>query len=175
DIISAMRTFGRPIIGAVNGVAVTGGFELALACDILIASTEARFADTHARVGILPGWGLSQKLPRMIGIGRAKEISFTGNYMSAEQAEAWGLVNRVVAPDVLLATCKVLARDMLSCVPEALRGIKQMIDNGYDGTLADGLRMEARRSVEHATSVTPEMIAERRETVQKRGRSQTAG
>jgi len=175
DIIAAMRAFDRPIIGAVNGVAVTGGFELALACDVLIASSEARFADTHARIGILPGWGLSQKLPRMIGIGRAKEISFTGNYVSAEQAQAWGLVNRVVEPDLLLATCKVLARDMLSCVPEALRGIKQMIDDGYDGTHADGLRMEARRSVEHAASVTPAMIAGVTETVQKRGRSQSQG
>ena len=90
------------MIGAINGFAITGGFELALACDVLIASTAARFADTHARVGIMPGWGLSQKLSRTIGIYRAKELSLTGNYLSAEQAEAWGLVNRVVAPEALL-------------------------------------------------------------------------
>ena len=78
DMIGAIRGFPGPVIGAVNGFAITGGFELALACDLLIASSEARFADTHARVGILPGWGLSQKLPRLIGIGRAKELAFTG-------------------------------------------------------------------------------------------------
>jgi len=76
----------------------TGVFELALACDVLVASTEARFADTHARVGIVPGWGLSQKLSRTIGIYRAKELSLTGNYLSAAQAADWGLVNRVVPP-----------------------------------------------------------------------------
>ena len=77
-----MTSFDRPVIGAINGFAITGGFELALACDVLIASTEARFADTHARVGIMPGWGLSQKLSRAIGIYRAKELSLTGNYLS---------------------------------------------------------------------------------------------
>ena len=72
DVVKALTGFDRPIIGAINGFAVTGGFELALACDVLIASTAARFADTHARVGVMPGWGLSQKLPRVIGIYRAK-------------------------------------------------------------------------------------------------------
>jgi enoyl-CoA hydratase len=173
DVIRAMRRFDRPIIGAVNGVAVTGGFELALACDLLIASTAARFADTHARVGILPGWGLSQKLPRMIGVGRAKELSFTGNYLPAVQAEAWGLVNRVVAPEHLLEEALRLAQEMATCVPEALRAIKAMIDDGYESTLADGLRMESKRSTEHARSVTADQIADRRAAVQERGRKQT--
>ena len=87
------------VIGAINGVAITGGFEVALACDIRIASTNARFADTHARVGVMPGWGLSQKLSRLIGIGRAKELSLTGNFLDAETACAWGLVNRARPPD----------------------------------------------------------------------------
>ena len=93
DLITTVRSFDRPIIGAVNGVAATGGLELALACDFLIASTRARFADTHARIGVMPGWGISQMLPRLIGINRAREISFTGNYISAQQALEWGLVN----------------------------------------------------------------------------------
>src|SRR5882672_11430868 len=105
DIVRAMEAFDRPIIGAINGFAITGGFEVALACDILIASSAAQFADTHARVGVMPGWGLSQKLSRTIGIYRAKELSLTGNYLSAEQAAEWGLVNRVVAPEALLPTC----------------------------------------------------------------------
>jgi len=161
DVVAAIHAFDRPLIGAVNGVAVTGGFELALACDFLIASPEARFADTHARVGILPGWGLSQKLPRLIGIGRAKEISLTGNYVSAEQAERWGLVNRVVAAEELLPVCRRLAADILSCVEGVPAKIKRLIDDGYAGSFADGLAMEARRSIEHARSVSASAIGER--------------
>jgi len=172
DLIETIAQCDRPIIGAVNGVAVTGGFELALACDVLIASTEARFADTHARVGIMPGWGLSQKLSRLIGIGRAKELSLTGNYCAAEQACAWGLVNRVVPPAELLPTCRALAQDMLSCDPELMRGYKRVIDDGYAATFGDGLRIEQARNREHAASVTPEKIAARRAQVQARGRSQ---
>jgi enoyl-CoA hydratase len=88
--LAAIEQCRKPVIGAINGVAVTGGFELALACDILIASENARFADTHARVGVMPGWGLSQRLSRRIGISRAKELSLTGNFLDAETASAWG-------------------------------------------------------------------------------------
>jgi enoyl-CoA hydratase/carnithine racemase len=173
DVVGAMRDFERPIIGAINGAAVTGGFEIALACDFLIAAPEARFADTHARVGILPGWGLSQKLPRLIGIGRAKELSLTGNYLDAEQAERWGLVNRVVPSDELLPTCRELASDILSCVATVPAKIKRLIDDGYAGTFADGMRMERRRSNEHVRGVTPNAIADRRHSIQQRGRTQS--
>lgn len=173
DIIKAMAAFDRPIIGAINGFAITGGFELALACDVLLASSEARFADTHARVGILPGWGLSQKLSRTIGIYRAKELSLTGNYLSAEQAAEWGLVNRVVAPSELLAAAEALAHDMLSCVPGIMRTYKRVIDDGFAATLSDGLGIETAANREHARALTPEMIAERRRAVQDRGRTQT--
>jgi enoyl-CoA hydratase len=172
DLIETIVACDRPVIGAINGVAVTGGFELALACDVLVASSQARFADTHARVGIMPGWGLSQKLSRLIGISRAKELSFTGNYCSAEQACAWGLVNRVVAPGELLPACRALAQDMLSCDPEVLRSYKRVIDDGFAGTFGDGLRLEKQRSRVHATTVTPEKIAARRAQVQARGRAQ---
>jgi enoyl-CoA hydratase len=174
DIVRAMHRFDRPILGAVNGVAVTGGFELALACDVLVASTEARFADTHARVGILPGWGLSQKLPRLVGIHRAKELSFTGNYLSAQQAEAWGLVSRVVAPADLLATCAALARDMLSCDPRTLRAYKRLIDDGFGRSFREGLALETERSRAHVQEVSAEDIAQRRASIQARGRTQTA-
>jgi len=175
DMIGAIRGFPGPVIGAVNGFAITGGFELALACDFLIASSEARFADTHARVGILPGWGLSQKLPRLIGTGRAKELSFTGNFIDAQQALAWGLVNRVVAPAELLPVCHKLAADMLSCDPASLRGYKQLIDAGFATTYEEGLRLEARVSRDHAKAITPEMVAKRRAAVQERGRRQSGG
>jgi enoyl-CoA hydratase len=173
DIVHAMHRFDRPIIGAINGVAVTGGFELALACDLLIASTQARFADTHARVGILPGWGLSQKLGRLIGIHRAKELAFTGNYLDARQAEAWGLVNRVVSPEELLPTCLALAQDMLTCDPLTLREYKRVTDEGFARSFGEGLKLEAEASRAHARQLSPEMIAARRAGVQQRGRRQS--
>src|SRR5262245_43287828 len=172
DMIASIRDFPGPVIGAVNGFAITGGFELALACDLLVASTEARFADTHARVGVLPGWGLSQKLPRLIGVFRAKELSLTGNYLTAEKAEEWGLVNRVVAAEELLQVCRSLAADMLSCDRETMLGYKRVIDAGYGETLANGLRLEVEASTEHARSLTPEKLAARRLAVQERGRKQ---
>jgi enoyl-CoA hydratase len=175
DMIDSIRSFSGPIIGAVNGHAITGGFELALACDVLIAAPTARFADTHARVGILPGWGLSQLLPRLIGISRAKEISLTGNFVSAEQAEAWGLVNRVVPQSELVPTCIALAQDMLSCDRETVVKYKRLIDDGFGSTLGEALEMERRASAEHAKRVTSDTIAERREIVRDRGRAQTAG
>lgn len=174
DVVRAMATFDRPIIGAINGFAITGGFELALACDVLIASSAARFADTHARLGAMPGWGLSQKLSRIIGVHRAKELSFTGNFLAAEQAAAWGLVNRVVAPEELLPTCRALAKDMLSCVPEVVRGMKHVIDQGFATTLAEGLKIEVEAWRAHGRQVTPEAIAARRASIQQRGREQAS-
>jgi enoyl-CoA hydratase len=173
DVVGAMASFEGPIIAAVNGHAITGGFELALACDLIIASTRARFADTHARVGILPGWGLSQKLPRLIGIARAKELSFTGNTIKAEQAYEWGLVNRLVEPEELLPTCKALATDMASCVPGVLEGYKKLIDEGYGMNLREARALEVERSLESAKRATAAMIAKRREGVISRGREQS--
>jgi enoyl-CoA hydratase len=173
DVIKAMETCPKPILGAINGFAVTGGFEVALACDVLIASREARFADTHARVGILPGWGLSAKLSRVVGIYRAKELSLTGNYLSAEHAEKWGLVNRVVERDALLSTCRALAADMLSCDPVSMRGYKRLIDRGFAVAFGEALEIEREESLEHAKRVRPEDVAARRRNIQERGRSQT--
>jgi enoyl-CoA hydratase len=172
-LTQAFASLPQPLIGAINGAAITGGFELVLSCDLIVASSEARFADTHARVGILPGWGLSQRLSRTIGIYRAKELSLTGNYLSAEQAERWGLVNRVVAPEQLLPTARALASDMLSCDPVALRKIKQVIDTGYARDFAAGMALEQERAVEHARGFDPTQVAARRAAIQSRGRSQS--
>ena len=171
DLVKAIEQFPRPVIGAINGFAITGGFELALACDVLIGSTHARFADTHARVGIMPGWGLSQKLSRLIGISRAKELSLTGNYLDAETAAEWGLLNRVVAPDALLPTCEALARDMQSCDREMVGKYKRVIDEGFAETYAEGRRIETAANRAHETNVTAEGVA----AVKSRGRSQSAG
>jgi len=173
SVIQAMADFDRPIIGAVNGLAITGGFELALACDVLIASSTAGFADTHARVGALPGWGMSQKLSRTIGIYRAKELSLTGNFLSASQAEAWGLINRVVEPDQLLEVCRQLARDMLSCVPEVLRAYKRVIDDGYAHSQAQGLEIETLAVRKATGSLSAEELEARRSSVLERGRQQS--
>ena len=170
--VKAIEVCRKPVIGAINGVAITGGFEVALACDVLIASTNARFADTHARVGIFPGWGLSQKLSRMIGISRAKEMSFTGNFLDAATAEAWGLVNRVVAPEELLPAAQKLARDMASIDPVMLKAYKALIDEGYAASFGAGLAIEQRVSTAANSAVTPEEVEARRLAVQARGRSQ---
>jgi enoyl-CoA hydratase len=172
DLNKGLSAFPWPIIGAINGFAITGGFELALMCDVLLASENAKFADTHARVGIMPGWGLSQKLSRMIGSSRAKELSFTGNFLEAETAERWGLVNRVCKPDELLPAAIKLGHDMASCDPTLLREYKRVIDDGYGMSFADGLKEEIRRSAAHAASVTGEAVEAARKAVTERGRGQ---
>jgi enoyl-CoA hydratase len=168
DPVLALENFRGPVIGAINGAAVTGGFELALACDVLLASRDARFADTHARIGIAPGWGLSQRLSRAIGIYRAREVSLTGNWVSAEQAADWGFVNRVVAADALLREARQLAADMLGCLPEMLTRYKALINDGFALTFGDAMTMERERSIEHNTRVQAMAIEGRRELVRQR-------
>ena len=172
DPVAALAKFSGPIIGAINGVAITGGFEMALACDVLIGTPNTRFDDTHARVGILPGWGLSQKLSRLLGPSRAKEISLTGNFVSAAQALEWGLINRIVPPQDLLPTARALAHDMMSCVPDTLVAYKQLIDDGYGTNFADGLSLEDTRGRAANRLVSGNAIEQRRAAVQQRGKQQ---
>lgn len=173
DTVPAILAFDRPIIGAINGVAATGGFELALMCDVLIASTAARFSDTHARLGIVPGWGLSQRLARQIGANRARELHFTGNYLSAEKAEAWGLVSRLVEPDQLLPTALALASDMAGCNRAALKAMKQVVNEGLGMTLAEGLKFEKLTAHYANQSISKNDIGAKREEVISRGSAQT--
>ena len=170
DPVTALQQFSGPVIGAINGAAVTGGFELALACDVLLASPQARFADTHARIGVAPGWGLSQKLSRAIGIYRAREVSLTGNWVSAEQAAAWGFVNRVVPAEQLLGAAKQLAADMLSCLPEMLVRYKAIIDDGFALPFGAGMQLEKERGREFNARVGAAAIESRREGVRARNR-----
>lgn len=172
DLSKGLAAFPWPIIGAINGFAITGGFELALMCDVLLASENTKFADTHARVGIVPGWGLSQKLPRMIGMSRAKELSFTGNFLDAETAERWGLVNRVYKAEELVPAAIKMAHDMASCDPVLLRKYKALIDDGFASTFGDAMKMEVKRSAEHAQSVTADSVEQARKAVTERGRGQ---
>jgi enoyl-CoA hydratase len=170
DLVQAMQACQKPIIGAINGVAITGGFELALACDVLLASTNARFADTHARVGVAPGWGLSQRLSRVIGPYRAKELSLSGNFLDAQTALAWGLVNRVTAPEALLPAARALAGDMASVPLEMLKFYKTLIDDGYELPLGEALALEAQRSGPRNAATTAEQIEKNRIDVLARGR-----
>lgn len=148
DPVLALQRFPHPVIGAINGPAVTGGLELALACDVLIAFTQARFADTHARVGVVPGWGLSQKLPRLIGIGRAKEMSFSGNFIGAEQAERWGLVNRVVSPEELLgASARPCSDDLILLRHIERPGLLQQAVVVLERAIAVGIRAAVRMPI----------------------------
>ena len=171
DLAKGLASYPWPIIGAINGFAITGGFELALMCDVLLASENAKFADTHARVGIMPGWGLSQKLSRLIGISRAKELSFSGNFLDAETAERWGLVNHVYAADDLLPAAKKLAQEMATCDPGLLRNYKRIIDDGFATSFGEGLRLEVKRSAEHAEGVTAQSVEAARKAVTERGRT----
>jgi enoyl-CoA hydratase len=173
DFAPVLAAFPWPIIVAVNGFAITGGFELVLMGDVIYASTQARFADTHGRVGVMPGWGLSQKLSRLIGINRAKELSLSGNFLDAPTAERWGLVNRVFEPDDLLPAARKLAHDMASLPPEMARKYKRLIDEGYAVGFAEAMRLEAKAALEHAASITKEGIEAARLQVQERGRTQS--
>jgi len=170
--VRAIELCRKPVVGAINGVAITGGFEVALACDILIASDRARFADTHARVGVMPGWGLSQKLSRLIGISRAKELSLSGNFLDAATAERWGLVNRVVPADELVATAQRLAADIASIDPAFISAYKRLIDDGLALPFGEALALEHERSSAANRQVTPEAVEARRPAVQARGRTQ---
>jgi enoyl-CoA hydratase len=165
----------KPIIGAINGVAITGGFELALNCDFLVASERARFADTHSRVGIMPGWGLTVLLAEAVGVRRARELSATGNFLDAGTALAWGLVNHVVPHDELLATCRQLAADIVSNDQAGVRRILQTYDEGWLMTGADFWDMETKVSNDwlRDRAGLAEQVEARRKAVMERGRSQT--
>lgn len=167
--IAAVRRFSGIVVGAINGAAVTGGFELALSCDLLIASRAARFADTHLRVGAMPGWELSQRLSRIIGPARAKQMTLTGQYITAEQAADWGIASEVVEPQELISRAMELADIMLAMPLDGLRAHKRIIDDGYAVTLAQGLAIEAERARAHNVAVRPEAVAERRASITAHG------
>lgn len=162
---------GKPLIGAVNGVAVTGGFELALNCDFLVASEHAKFGDTHSRVGVMPGWGLTVLLPQAIGVRRAREMSFTGNFMLADEALYFGLVNHVVPHADLMAFTRQLAADIIGNDQQGVRQIRST----YAAISAetDGWRVEADDSRRwRREQFSAERVEARRAEIQARGRQQ---
>ena len=122
-----LQRFQKPLIGAVNGPAVTGGFELALNCDFLIASSGAAFADTHVRVGIHPGWGMSQFLQDAVGRRMALQMSLTGAMIDADQALSLGFVNEVVDPERLLARAEEIAAAIAEADPAMVTLLRRLI------------------------------------------------
>lgn len=172
DISPKWPAMAKPVIGAINGAAVTGGLELALYCDILIASEQARFADTHARVGLLPTWGLSVRLPQKVGVGMARRMSLTGDYLSAADALRAGLVTEVVPHDQLLGAARAVAASIVGNNQKAVRALLESYHR-IDGAHTDGaLWLEAEAARAWMRSTSGDDIATSRASVIERGRTQ---
>ncbi|OPX40423.1 MAG: hypothetical protein B1H11_00010 [Desulfobacteraceae bacterium 4484_190.1] len=142
SIINPISESGSPVICAVNGLALGGGTEIALACDIRIASSNAEFGLTEVRLGVLPGGGGTQRLARLIGPGKAKQMIFTGKRINAEEALRIGLIEKLVPEGEALNEAKIMAQAMLDNAPTAIKCAKMAIDEGLDATMKEGLLIE---------------------------------
>lgn len=163
----------KPLIGAINGVAITGGFELALNCDFLVASERALFADTHSRVGVMPGWGLTVLLPEAVGLRRARELSATGNFLDAHTALQWGLVNHVCPHASLMDHAIRLGRDILGNDREGVARIMATYTAVAAAPPDERPAVETRMAREWAArGLRAGEIERRRAAVQARGRAQ---
>jgi enoyl-CoA hydratase len=169
--LKAMSDCPKPLIGAINGFAVTGGLELALGLDFLYAAESAKFADTHAKVGVLPGWGMSQKLPRIIGINRARELSLTGRYFSAQEAKDWGLVNEVLPDEELMPAALNAAERIAEGMPDTVALLKQQINKGWEMSLADGMQYEMSLSEPYNNKIDFDVMEERLAKLKQKARS----
>lgn len=172
DISPQWPALTKPVIGAINGAAVTGGLELALYCDILIASEQARFADTHARVGLMPSWGLSVRLPQRVGVGLARRMSLTGDYLSAADALRAGLVTEVVPHSELLPAARTVATAIVGNNQAAVRALLSSYHRIDESQTATGLWIEATAAKQWMSRVSSADVAANRAAVLKRGRAQ---
>ncbi len=143
NLFTAIEQLNKPVIAAVNGVALGGGTELALASDIRFASETATMGLTETRLAIIPGAGGTQRLPRLIGKGKAKELIFTGRRIGATEAFGIGLVNKVCAPDALIDTCRAMAAEICETGPVAIEQAKYAINHGMETDLYTGLAIES--------------------------------
>ena len=142
--VDAVLAMTKPVIAAVDGYCLTGGLELACASSFIIATDRARFADTHAKVGLFPGWGLSAMLPRAVGVRRARQMSLTGEMIDAARALEWGLINEIVAPERLLTRCLEIAALIQACDEGSVRGQVALFRDG------DGVSLKAAFALEDA-------------------------
>lgn len=143
DVFRLLETMGKPSLAAVNGFAFGGGCELAISATMRLASTKAQFGQPEVKLGVIPGYGGTQRLARLIGKGRALDLCLTGRFINAETALNYGLVSEVVEPDALLEQGKNTLKTILSMAPLAIAGVMEVIDHGYDMSLADALHLEA--------------------------------
>jgi enoyl-CoA hydratase len=143
DVFSAIERFPKPVIAAINGFALGGGCELALACHIRIASEKAQIGLPEVTLGIIPGYGGTQRLPRLVGKGKAFEMVCTGDALSAAEAERIGLVNKVVPADQLMAAAEEMAKKIASRSPVAVRAAIEAVNSGTDMSLDDGQLLES--------------------------------
>jgi len=137
---------GKPVIGAIHGHCYTGSLELALGCDLLVAAESARFSDTHGKWAMSPTWGMSQRLPRRVGLQRAKEMMFSGRVVKGPEAAAIGLALECVADDALMGHVETMARAMLENSWFTLRADKMLVNRGIDHVGAAGLAFERQNS-----------------------------
>ena len=142
-IFRSIETCGKPVIACINGFALGGGCELALACTLRIASETARLGQPEVKLGLIPGYGGTQRLARLVGKGAALQMILTGEMISAAEALRIGLVNEVVAPDQLLPRAEAIARTIAGMAPLAVRYSMEAVDRGYDLPLEEGLFLEA--------------------------------
>jgi enoyl-CoA hydratase/carnithine racemase len=146
ETLEAMESLPQPVIAAVQGHCYTGSLELALACDLMMVADDARLADTHGKWGMSPTWGMSQRLPRRIGLSAAKEMMFSGRVVSGEEAVRMGLAVGCVPAPELMAASEALARTFLENSWFTLRADKMLVNQGLNYTLAEGLDFERRNS-----------------------------
>ncbi|GBC79172.1 Short-chain-enoyl-CoA hydratase [bacterium HR09] len=142
-LFSTIEESPKPVIAAVNGFALGGGMELAMACHLRVAAENAKFGQPEVKLGLIPGYGGTQRLPRLVGKGRALELLLTGAMIDAATALSWGLVNRVVPQAELSASAQKLAEDILAVAPTAVTRCLEAVNVGLEGPLAEGLQMEA--------------------------------
>jgi enoyl-CoA hydratase len=143
EVFSVVENLAKPVIAAVNGFALGGGCELAMACDMRIVSETAKFGQPEVNLGIIPGFAGTQRLARLIGKGRAKYYIMTGNMMNAAKAYELGLADVVVKPEELMGTCRETAKLIMSKAPVAVMMAKKAVNHGLDMDLASGVAYEA--------------------------------
>jgi enoyl-CoA hydratase/carnithine racemase len=151
-VFSAIENVSVPVIAVVNGMAYAGGLELVMVCDLAIASEEAKLSDQHANRGLIPGGGASQRLPRLIGVRKAKELLYTGDRISPAEAERIGLLNKVVPADKLEEATNELVRKLLTKSPMALKAVKKLVNRGMESSLDSGLELEMLAMTSHGTT-----------------------
>ena len=142
-VFNKIENLPKPVIAAVNGFALGGGCEIAMACDVRVASEKAKFGQPEVTLGILPGFGGTQRLPRLVGKGRAKDLLFSGDMIDANEAYRIGLVNKVVAAEELINTAKDMAKKYMSRAPLAVQVCKAAVNEGLDTDLESGVAYEA--------------------------------